>query len=80
MPYRVETESSEKNMLKKKNEKKLRALSRKALSLIWIFLRPKPAVKKIQQTLVRILIASPAFAKKNTTVLQSGKSASLLSI
>ena len=49
-PYRVSTESSEKNMLEKKKEKQFASPTIKAFSFIWIFLRLKPDVKKIQQT------------------------------
>ena len=50
-PYRVPTESSENNMLeKKKKGKKIASRIIKAFSLIWIFLRLNPDVKKIEQT------------------------------
>ena len=49
MLYIVATESNENNMLEKKKEKQFASPIKKALSLIWIFLRPKPAVKNIQQ-------------------------------
>ena len=48
MPYRVATESNENNMLEKKR-KQFASPIKKALSLIWIFLRPKPAVKKFSK-------------------------------
>ena len=44
MPYRVATESGENNMLKKNCEP-----IKKTLSLMRIFLRPKPAVIKYSE-------------------------------